>query len=365
MAGAISRIGKKFEPPEMLRRQNETDKAASFLSFPSEGQPHKMLMVFKQYDFKSLFGDGDSVGTARGLLEAPEDQFGRTVASTLRTTTSIELPFPRQLTDQTSLRVNNFERDPFVEQIATRVNNYIQSGGNGQTIGDLPKILQGMGGAIANMLGGGGTQGGGGAFAQLQGALGNAMGTDIADVVTGAQYLLRKALPGDYARAVNNATGQVLNPRETLTFEGVNLRQHQFNWELFPNNTRDSDMIKNIVYHLKQHSLPQVTNLFGINSAFLKYPSTVNIYLLGVNGDHFMKFKPAMIQNITVDYGPTGGVSIMRGGKPAAVGLSLQLTELEVETAHDYGIAPAPPATARAQVPPQETNQTRGEVLQA
>jgi hypothetical protein len=354
MYGATYR---KFTPPEVLRSKKEEEKAPKFFSFPSEGQPHKILMVFKQYDFKSLFGDGDSVGTARGLLEAPEDQFGRTVASTLKTTTSIELPFPKQLTDQTSLRVNNFERDPFVEQIATRVNNYIQSGGNGQTIGDLPKILQGMGAAVGSMLGGGGTSGGGGAMAQLQGALGNAMGTDIADVVTGAQYLLRKALPGDYARAVNNATGQVLNPRETLTFEGVNLRQHQFNWELFPNNPRDSDVIKNIVYHLKQHSLPQTANLFGINSAFLKYPSTVNLYLLGVNGEHFMKFKPAMIQNITVDYGPTGGVSIMRGGKPAAIGLGIQLSELEVETAHDYGVATPPPATARAETPPAEANQ--------
>ena len=81
-------IGKKFTPPEMLRTRKEEGKAPQFFSFPSEGHPHRILMVFKQYDFKSLFGDGDSVGTARGLLEAPEDQFGRTVAATLKTTTS-------------------------------------------------------------------------------------------------------------------------------------------------------------------------------------------------------------------------------------------------------------------------------------
>jgi len=44
-----------------------------------------------------------------------------------------------------------------------------------------------------------------------------------------------------------------------------------------------------------------------------------------------------MITEFSVDYGAGGGVSIMKGGKPAGVTLSLNMTELEIETSHDYG----------------------------
>ena len=45
------------------------------------------------------------------------------------------------------------------------------------------------------------------------------------------------------------------------------------------------------------------------------------------------------VDEFTVDYGAGGGVAIMKGGKPAGVTISLNLTELEIETAHDYGTA--------------------------
>ena len=61
------------------------------------------------------------------------------------------------------------------------------------------------------------------------------------------------------------------------------------------------------------------------------------MYLLGVNEEHYMKFKTSMVTQFTVDYGAGGGVAIMKGGKPAGVTINISLQELEIETAHDYG----------------------------
>jgi hypothetical protein len=124
-----------------------------------------------------------------------------------------------------------------------------------------------------------------------------------------------------------------------LAFEGVNLRTHQFNWDLFPSNMADSERIREIVNVIKRNSLPETVSLGTISKAFLRYPSTVDMYLIGVNREYYMKFKTSMVTSFGVDYGAGGTLSIMKGGKPAGVNISMQLSELEIETAHDYGAA--------------------------
>lgn len=341
--------------PEAARREKERSNGFNYLSFPTQPHPHSMVMVFKEYDFSRLYGKANEDGTispgqAQRLLSARSDQFERTSGITLRSANTVELPFPKQLVDNTSVRANNMERDLFTESIARRVNDFIN--GSGQTtIADIPGLLQGAGAGMAQILSGKGDDS---AKSRVLDIIGGALGTDLKDVATGAQYLLRRTLPGDISRTIDNVTGQTINPRETLSFEGVNLRQHNFSWELYPNNEQDSESIRNIINMIKRNSLPEVQDLGGaVPSAFLRYPSTVDMYLVGINGEHFMKFKPSMVQSVSVDYGAAGGVSIMRGGKPAGVNLTIQLSELEIETAHDYG-TPRPPAIQPAENPVQE-----------
>ena len=343
--------------PEVARREKERSNGFNYLSYPTQPHPHSMVMVFKEYDFSRLYGKANEDGTispgqAQRLLSARSDQFERTSGITLRSANTVELPFPKQLADNTSVRANNMERDLFTESIARRVNDYINSAGNQGTVANIPGLIQGLGAGMTRMLSS--DDKGNSAFDRAGDLVGKILGTDLKDVATGAQYLLRRTLPGDISRTIDNVTGQTINPRETLSFEGVNLRQHNFSWELYPNNEQDSESIRNIINMIKRNSLPEVQDLGGaIPSAFLKYPSTVDMYLIGINGDHFMKFKPSMVQSVSVDYGAAGGVSIMRGGKPAGVNLTIQLSELEIETAHDYG-APRPPAIQPAENPVQE-----------
>ena len=316
--------GTRHNRPEVYERRSAGENTNSYQSFPAQPHPHSMLMVFKKYDYKE-FANGFNRREETLVTRA-----GRASGVSLKSANSIELPFPKNLTDATDLRINGFERDPFVETIAQKLNSFA----GGADVQNIPDLLQSTGAGLASALSGGNLGAG------LNNIASQFLGTSIKDVASGAQYLLRNSplMSGTVGKSVDIATNQTLNPRETLAFEGVNLRSHQFSWDLYPSNATDSERIRNIITAIKRNSLPTVTDLAGIPKAFLQYPSTVDMYLLGVNEDHFIKFKTSMVTQFTVDYGAGGGVAIMKGGKPAGVSIQLSFQELEIETAHDYGV---------------------------
>lgn len=315
---------------ELYRRRKEINFSNQYQCFPEQPHPHSCLLVFKNFDYSPISNAQGPTGARTRFQSAFGD---RSSGVTLRSSNAIELPFPRALNDSTDLRINSFERDPFTEAIAGKIKNFMDGEGS-TTAADIPGMLQGMGASMSSAL-----TGSGGLVNGIGDIANKFLGTDLKDVASSAQFLLRKHLSafGDIGRSIDTVTGQTINPRETLAFEGVNLRTHQFNWELFPSSETDSMRIKMIIDMIKRKSLPEVKSLAGIPKAFLEYPATVDIYLLGVNAEHFIKYKTSMITQFSVDYGAGGGVAIMKGGKPAGVNLALNLTELEIETAHDYG----------------------------
>ena len=327
--------------------------ANRLLSFPSKEMPHSILMVFKKYKYRSV-EEGFKLNKA--TVGSGNSQRSSSNGVDLQDSVAIQLPFPTGLVDSTSLRVGGFERDPATESLAAMAKGVLN---DGMTIGDAfnstKGLLQTLGSAGASATAGL-AAGGGQGF--LQGAMDMGAGlmkdiaqTDVKNLTAGAAYLLRSKLPGDIGKSVDIALGTAINPRETLAFEGVNLKTHAFSWELFPSNKQDSTLIRSIINTIKRNSLPSVDDLqIGsgadatvlVSKAFLDYPSTVDIYLLGVNQEHFIKFKTCMVNEFSVDYGGGGVVSIIKGGKPARVTLSMSLSELQIHTADDYedGLSP-------------------------
>lgn len=55
---------------------------------------------------------------------------------------------------------------------------------------------------------------------------------------------------------------------------------------------------------------------------------------MGVDRRHWVTYKPAMIRGVSVNYTPHGQ-SVLKGGKPAAVSLTLDLLEVEAWTRED------------------------------
>lgn len=330
--------------PEVFRREAERNSAgANVYRYPSKPYPHSMLLLFKEYSYEQGYAQNQyATGTngTSGLLSTISDSTGRRSSGQgIRGERSVELPFPKQLQDSSNITLNGISRDPLIEQ-ATNYLNRVAMGGTG-TLGDLPGEIQGLGMKLAQAVKGGG--GGEGISTSFNSVVDKLAGTSNKDAALIARYLLQQVSPliGDVGQSINLAAGQTLNPKETLVFEGVQLRSHQFSWDLYPENSQDSDQINNIINVIKRSTLPRTVNFqaagFDFNRAFLKFPHVVYTYLIGVDAGSFMKFKPAMVTNFTVEYGAGGAMALLRGGKPAGVTLSLSMQELAIETAEDYG----------------------------
>jgi hypothetical protein len=320
----------KSKRPEQTIDNNERMNAAQshLIRFPDKPFPHSMLMVFEDYSydgFKEKFGS-TITNTSDGLIS--ED---RASGVGIRSVNSIELPFPKQLQDNTGLIYNNMQQNPLIEGL---VQTAIKaSAGDGGAIGEIPKAIQNMG-AMAGAATSGST-------GTINSIIKSVTETSTADAASMTRFMLSKFIPDSLAGAVNLSVGQSLNPRETISFEGVSLRTHTFQWDLYPDNPRDSQRIQDVIKALKLNVLPETVDIGtgsqGIKKAFLKFPRTCKIFLIGVDETFYMQFKPCMVTSMTVDYAAGGTLAVMAGGRPAGVQISLNLQELQIETAADYG----------------------------
>ena len=323
-----------------LRRMNQKN---VFMSFPERPNAQSILLVFKDYTYKNRDENYGALTRTLGNTRATADPLGQ-IGSAIKGFSGIELPFPQQLQDNTSVRLNGFDRSLISERIAGALTNNMGASGSLADVGTAAKDIAGLMADTLQGIGGGFvTQEGGPTLSEkVQKALEKIA---VKDAASGAAYLLRNFLPGDIARSVGVYAGNTVNPKETLAFEGVNLKSHTFNWQLFPYSKQDSEIIKQMTAFLKAKMLPTAVDIGGdtinVKKAFLNYPSVVEIHLLGVDPSHFPRYKPCMISGFTSDYSPAGQIGLMQGGKPAAVNFSLELQELEIHTSDDYVPTPA------------------------
>jgi hypothetical protein len=330
-------------PEQAIARAQRRSAYSDLISFPSDIGPHTMLMVFKEYSYDYARAGEQSLLNLRSGANGTStrrETIGGTLGTLNTNISAIELPIPSNLRDTDILNIERITQSALEnalgEGIATGA-NALQS--SGLTIGQIP-------GAAASVAQNAGAnfdlnsvlaQGTGALNNILQDVLNTTMGNASRDVT----YLLRSTidryLPG-VSRVADRALGTTVNPKASLAFEGVELKQHSFNWFLAPKNQDESERMKNIVQKLKQSSLPTYQTFIGTSfKAYLRYPAVVDVYLLGVNPDHFVKFKSSMIRSVNVDYGSSGLVSVLKGGKPGNITLNIELVELDIHTAEDYG----------------------------
>lgn len=271
------------------------------LRFPLDLGPTAMVMSFQKYGYSGTFGRASKI--SRG---------------------SIVLPIPQQIVDQYGINIG--ARD---------------LGASGAGLVDL------------------GTQG---ALNTVQGALNTAedMGRDIATGIFGgniesqisssaqkARYFTRSAIDGlapGVGMALDVVNGTTVNPHTTLAFDGVNLKEFEFSWQLAPKNAAESQALVNIRNKIRSSILPDVEGLGGSESggslsrAFLTYPDLVHIYFTGLVEQDYIWFKPAMIKNFNINFSPQGNV-ILQGGKPGFVQMSMTVQEAQIHTRGDYTTA--------------------------
>jgi hypothetical protein len=151
-------------------------------------------------------------------------------------------------------------------------------------------------------------------------------------------YLTRLGIdkfgPSAWGNAFEAGTGTTFNPKQALLFENVPLKRHDWTWNLVPRSSSESESIRRIVETFRIHSLPGTANINDVRKYMLTYPSIMNVVLMGVDPAHFLVYKPMMIETINVNYAPNG-VSILAGGKPASISLTVTCVETDMWTRND------------------------------
>jgi hypothetical protein len=313
------------------------------LQWPSASFPHGIQMIFKKYDYKEVVS-----GTRVGNLSGAGAAAGGTASNTQWKTAVnrraqesesfiLELPIPKTLTDSTGVTISSFERS-FIEEFL--VTNAIAA------TTDFVGTAKKLGNAIASTAGslfGGGDNTLGGVFSEADGKVFKRLiGTLGTEILGGL---------GIGEKSIGAALGSITNPLTTLHFGGVDLRSFTFSWQVYPSNPQEANDIRDIVKKVKSKILPRVQALVPSNAdnntrsvigsslakAYLEYPSVVYINLLGVNEDHFPRFKPCMCSGIDVNYAEGGSIlTIAEGGVPMGMNISMTFMELEIQTAEDY-----------------------------
>lgn len=132
---------------------------------------------------------------------------------------------------------------------------------------------------------------------------------------------------------LRNATKIVKNPHITMLFEGMNLRSHNFSWVFSPRSQDESNSLQNIITTIKRHAHPTFSP--GMGNYALDFPNQVFANFVGTS--FLYPVKRSVITGISVDNGAGGQPVFYAGGAPVQIGLTVQMTEVEILTRDDFG----------------------------
>jgi hypothetical protein len=135
------------------------------------------------------------------------------------------------------------------------------------------------------------------------------------------------ALGGATVGALSGA-GIAVNPHMAMLFEGVNFRQHSFQYKFSPRNSSESTSVKKIIKTFKKAMLPSIDE--G-KLAFFNYPDEFDIEFPNDNGFLF-KIGTSVLTDFQINYTPDGGSYFHQNGAPVSVQMSLAFTEVDILT---------------------------------
>lgn len=139
------------------------------------------------------------------------------------------------------------------------------------------------------------------------------------------------AVSGSLGAAFNLSNGATPNPHIAVNFNNVRLRTFNFSWKFSPNSQTESQELVDIINVLQKRSLPEKKGVL------LEYPSQCQLQIYPAPFGDLFKFKPCVIENISVNYAPTGIPSFFVDTQlPTEIDLSISLQEIVIRTASDY-----------------------------
>ena len=135
---------------------------------------------------------------------------------------------------------------------------------------------------------------------------------------------------------IGQLNGAVPNPHMQAIFEGVELRNHSFQWTFTPRNAAESKSLQMMINLFKQNCLPAFSKL---GTPVLQYPPLVDIEFVPTEIKDLIRFNTCMVKDVSINYSPQGLPSFFHGTKqPTMIQLTLDLIETEIQTANRYGV---------------------------
>lgn len=134
-------------------------------------------------------------------------------------------------------------------------------------------------------------------------------------------------------------TGIILNPNIEMLYKGTQIKQHSFQFKFIPKNKQEATAAKQIVEMFKYYSAPSFPSNAG-TGVVLEYPDIFEIeFLYGgkeanlTNDDSWMyHIAPCALSNVEVNYTGAGQFASHHDGSVVQIDLSLQFTELTIQT---------------------------------
>lgn len=138
------------------------------------------------------------------------------------------------------------------------------------------------------------------------------------------------------------ATGTVINPNMEMLFNGPQLRTFNFQFEMTPRFSGESQQIRNIIKTFKKYMSPSKTK----GNAFLKTPKIFLLeYIYNGNGaagngnkhPYLNKFKPCALTSFNVNYTPDGSYMTYKDdGSMTKYSITMSFAEITPVYEDDY-----------------------------
>jgi hypothetical protein len=154
------------------------------------------------------------------------------------------------------------------------------------------------------------------------------------------QFLIAKAV-GTFRNVnansiIGRTTGKVMNPNIELLFKSPDLRSFEYQFDLTPRSSAESDIIKGLIRSLKKDSAPKTGNSRGL---FISTPNVFRLSFMRGGSKHpfLNSFKICALKGMRVDYtSGTGGYRVYEDSTPVKMSMSLSFTELSPVFDDDY-----------------------------
>lgn len=286
-----STIEIKYKNPESVMKQ---EKAKEFgprtVTFPMEERPHYMQLTFTEYV---------NTDPEVNKLAVPQDKIVK----------HLILPIPAQLADGYNIRHAGTE------------------------FGVLGALAFSSGRAISNVLD------------KIDTTYGATL-EDITNKFQGAsttglgKAILRRiaSLDAGVSGAIDRSIGTALNPHLISVFEGVDLRQFQFSWRVYPQSMTESREMQKVLHEIRRLIHPQenAADIGGSKDIFqIKYPHEV-YGTIWVEDKPLIRIGRSVITNLGINYSPSGVPAFFKGTHdPVEIEFSINMQEVAYLTQQD------------------------------